>query len=68
MLRNELITYLGEKDNDPVSVSIEGFMVDIASLAKVGKHIVLILDPDELRDTLKQIAAGDSGPGVITAG
>jgi hypothetical protein len=68
MLRNDLITLLGERDNDPVSVSINGFMVDVESVAYMRGHIVLVLDPDEMSDSLKQLAAGDPGPGEITAG
>lgn len=68
MQRNDLITLLAEQANDPVSVSVSGFMIDVYSVAYVHGHIVLVLDPNEIADTLKQIAAGDSGPGAITAG
>lgn len=63
MQRNDLITLLGEKDNDTVTVSLNGFLIEVDSVSCAAGHIVLILDPVEAADTLRQIAAGDPGPG-----
>lgn len=68
MLRNNLIAALSERDNDPVTVSVNGFLIDIASVSYLGGHIVLILDPEEMGDVLELIVAGDPGPGVIPPG
>lgn len=64
MLRNDLITLLAEKDNDPVTVCLNGFMIDVHAITDARGHIVLVLDPEEMADTLKQIAAGDPGLGT----
>ena len=65
MQRNDLITLLAEKDNDTVTVSVRGFLVEVSAVTDLGGHIVLILDPDEESDTLRQVIAGDPGPGAI---
>lgn len=63
MLRNDLINYLVEQDNDTVTVSLNGLLVDVESVSHARGQIVLILDPEDMRGTLQQIASGNSWPG-----
>jgi hypothetical protein len=44
MLRNYLITLLGEKDNDPVVVSVNGTLLDVEAVTDGNGCIVLVLD------------------------
>ena len=62
MLRNDLITLLSQKDNDTVTVDVGGTLVDIEAVADARGGIALILQPDDLQDTLTRIAAGTSAP------
>lgn len=51
MLRNYLITLLGERDNDPVVVSVNGTLLDVEAVTDGSGCIVLVpADVDE-RDT-----------------
>lgn len=63
MLRNDLINLLGERDNDTVTVDIGGILVDVDSVATDRGNIVLVLDPEDLRGTLEQVACGRGGTG-----
>jgi hypothetical protein len=63
VLRNDLIIHLAQRDNDPVSVSLNGFLVDVDSVAYTRGQIALKLDPDEMRAVLRQLTGGDPGPG-----
>ena len=63
MLRNDVITQLAQWDNDPVSVSLHGFLVDVDAVAYSNGQIVLKLDAEETRAVLRQLADGDPGPG-----
>jgi len=56
MLRNDLVTYLGEQSNDTVTVDINGILIDVDSvtLATDRGSIVLALDPDDLRSSLER--------------
>lgn len=56
MLRNDLITKLSEFDNDCVTVDVAGTMVDVVSARRDRDGIVLVPDPDELRDALDRHA------------
>jgi hypothetical protein len=58
MLRNNLITLLAESDNDTVAVNVNGILIDVDSAAHYRGNIVLVLDPEDLRSTLKQVATG----------
>lgn len=65
MLRNDLINLVAERDNDPVAVSVNGTLIDVDSVGYQGGRLVLVLDPDGLRDVLRQIAP--RGPEVDAA-
>jgi hypothetical protein len=47
MLRNYLITLLGEKDNDPVVVSVNGKLLDVEAVTDGNGCIVLLLTEDD---------------------
>lgn len=55
MLRNDLITLLAENDNNAVTVDVNGALVDIESVAAHDGSIVLVLDPEDLLDTFKNL-------------
>jgi hypothetical protein len=59
MLRNDLITLLGEKNNDNVAVRIGGALVDIDGVAPSAGNIELVLDPDDLSAALRTMAPPD---------
>ena len=59
MLRNELTTLLGEKNNDNVAVRIGGAPVDVDGVALSGENIALRLDPDGLAAALRTMAPPD---------
>lgn len=59
MLRNDLITLLGEKNNDNVAVRIGGLLVDVDGVASGGGNIELVLDPDDLAAALRTMAPPD---------
>lgn len=44
MLRNDLITHLGQKDNDPVVVEINGKLLEVTKVTDGPECIVLVLD------------------------
>lgn len=57
MLRNDLITLLAEaEDNNAVTVSVNGALVDVDSVSAQDGSIVLLLDLEDLQDTLKRWA------------
>ena len=56
MLRNDLITLLGEQDNDPVTVDVGGILVDVAAVTADRGSVVIVCDPEDLRATLDQLA------------
>ena len=60
MLRNDLIIKLSEQDNDCVTVDVNGILIDVESVAYDRGNVVLVLDPEELRATLQQVASGRS--------
>ncbi|MEV6600615.1 hypothetical protein AB0M36_27760 [Actinoplanes sp. NPDC051346] len=62
MLRNDLIIKLSEQDNECVTVDVNGILVDVDSVAQDRGNIVLVLDPEELRATLTQVASGKPDP------
>ena len=62
MLRNDLVTWVSGHDNDPVVVSVQGFLIDVVSVSEERGQLVFGLDPEELAGTLKQIASGQTGP------
>jgi hypothetical protein len=51
MLRNELITLLGQFDNDMATVDINGLLVDIMDVHHDARResVVLTLDPEDMR-------------------
>lgn len=56
-MRNDLITLLAEaEDNNAVTVSVNGALVDVDSVSAQDGSIVLLLDPEDLQDTLKRWA------------
>lgn len=58
MLRNDLITLLGEQDNDAVTVDVGGILVDVDAVRNDRGSIVLLLDQEDLRNVLAQVASG----------
>jgi hypothetical protein len=62
MLRNDLIVSLSEKDNDAVTVNVNGILIDVDSVSYDRESIVLVLDPEDLRSTLTQVASGRLAP------
>lgn len=63
MLRNDLITKLSEQDNDAVMVNVNGYLIDVDSVASVRGRLALILDPEDLQATLTQLACASRLPG-----
>jgi hypothetical protein len=57
------MSHLAQWDNDPVSVSVKGFLVDVDAVAFSNGQIALKLDSEEMRAVLEQLADGDPGPG-----
>lgn len=55
MLRNDLITLLSEQDNNAVTVSLDGVLVDVDSVAIQAGSIVLVLDLEDLQDALSEL-------------
>lgn len=47
MLRNDVITLLGEKDNDLVVVSVNGTLLDVEAVTDGSGCIVLVLKEDD---------------------
>jgi hypothetical protein len=45
-----------------VSVSLNGFLVDVDAVGYSNGQIALKLDPEEMRAVLRQLADGDPGP------
>lgn len=52
MLRNDLVNLLAERDNDTVTVDVNGLPVDIEAVTTAGGTIVLRLDPEGLGHAL----------------
>lgn len=59
-MRNDLITLLGEKDNDNLSVRIGDVLVDIDGVSPGGRNIELVLDRDDLATALRTMAPHDT--------
>jgi hypothetical protein len=55
MLRNDLIVLLSQKDNDTVTVEINGTFIDIDAVVDAPGGIALILQPEDLRDALSRV-------------
>lgn len=51
MQRNDLITLLSQKDNDPVVVDVNGKLLDVKTVSDGTGCIVLILIDDQQPDT-----------------
>ena len=47
MLRNDLIILLSQKDNDTVTVDVNGALVDIAAVCDADGCIVILLGGEE---------------------
>jgi hypothetical protein len=63
MLRNDLIVLLSQKDNDTVTVDVNGTHVDIDAVVDAPGGIALILQPEDLRDALSRVPARDAANG-----
>jgi hypothetical protein len=61
MLRNYLITNLSQHDNDTVTVSVNGILIDVDSVTSDRGGIVLILDPRDEQSVLRQVAENGNG-------
>lgn len=55
MLRNDLITLLGQGSNDPVTVDVGGIFVDAVGVTWERGTPTIVLDPDELTSALEGI-------------
>lgn len=55
VLRNDLITQLSSRDNDAVTVSLNGYLIDVDAVTDARGGIVLMLDQQDLQDTLNEI-------------
>ena len=50
MLRNDLITLLGQKDNDPVVVEVKGTFLDVTAVTGRNGYLVIVLNDDKQPD------------------
>lgn len=58
MLRNDFITHLSRADNDSVVVDINGFLIDVEGVKTERGSVVVVLNEEDLRETLQKIADG----------
>ena len=56
MLRNDLIVLLSQKDNDTVTVDVNGTAIDIEAVTDTQGGIALVPHPDDLRVALTRVA------------
>lgn len=65
MLRNDLMTLLGEKrENLAVVVKVGELLIDVEAVTGERECIALVLNPDDLRDAVKQASAEPPGDGA----
>jgi hypothetical protein len=58
VLRNDLITLLAQRNNDTVAVDVNGILIDVDAVTADRGNVVLTLNPEDLSDTVRQIASG----------
>ena len=61
MLRNTLMTLLGEKlENNAVVVKVGELLIDVEAVTDERESIALVLNPDDLSDAVKQLTSGSA--------
>lgn len=58
MRRNDLITHLSRTDNDSVVVDVNGVLIDVEAVTIARGMVVIVLNQEELSDTLQRISDG----------
>ena len=59
MLRNDLIIQLTSgKDNEAVVVDVNGILIDVDAVTMTRDTIVILLNPEDVTDTLRKVASG----------
>jgi hypothetical protein len=56
--RNDLITHLSRTDNDSVVVDVNGVLIDVEGVKAERDSVVIVLNQDDLLETLAKIADG----------
>lgn len=58
MQRNDLIIHLSRTDNDSVVVNVNGVLIDVEGVRAERDSVVLVINQDDLLETLTKIADG----------
>jgi hypothetical protein len=58
VLRNDFITHLSQADNDNVVVDVNGILIDVEAVTTDRGNVVVVLNQEDLTDTLRKIADG----------
>jgi hypothetical protein len=56
--RNDLIIHLSRTDNDSVVVNVNGVLIDVEGVKAERDSVVLVINQDDLLETLTKIADG----------
>jgi len=56
--RNDLIIHLSRTDNDSVVVNVNGVLIDVEGVRAERDSVVLVINQDDLLETLTKIADG----------
>jgi hypothetical protein len=56
MLRSDLIVLMSASNNDPVTVDVNGILIDVESVDTDRESVVLVLNQDDLKSVLRQAA------------
>ena len=60
MQRNDLINQLAtDKDNDSVTVDVNGVLIDVDAVTTSRGSIVVLLNPEDIGETLRKVASGE---------
>jgi len=62
MLRNDLIVLLSQRDNDTVTVDVNGILIDVDAVTVDRGAIVIVLNAEDLSETLQKTASGHLSP------
>jgi len=57
MLRNDLIILLSQRDNDTVTVDVNGILIDVDAVTFDRGTIVIVLNAEDLSETLRKTAS-----------
>ena len=58
MLRNDFITLLSRPDDDSVVVEVNGILIDVEAVTTDRGMVVVVLNHEDLSNTLTRIADG----------